>query len=520
MTLPRACLLAVALAVVLSACGGQPVVTSPTPVATSEVSRTQRSTAGPVPTPSLALPSWITQQQRAMTNAAVSDLVSLDRLTRYEIDLGIDLDSLTLSGTQQTRYTNNEDVPLEELYFNLFPNSARFAAAMDIGSCSAGEQQLAVDYERGGAVAKVALPDPLLPGEVTAVTLSFSARVPAVQDNEYLVFAYAGGVLSLGDWHPMVAVYDDDDWNLEYPEGTVGEIVYSESAFYAVRLTLPSGPVVVATGVEAERTLNADGSQTLVYYSGPVRDFHIVVSDRYEVATGMVGETKISSYYWPEHEMCGAQAIWFASLALNLYNQVYGPYPFTELDLAEADLWPWAIEWPAMILVGDPLYSDPEEECGEWHIVHEVAHQWWYSVVGNDQVDQPWLDEALANYSTVLYYQVVHDPETARAAISKHIDDRYRDYADAYGDGVVGGPTSSYSTASYYPLVYAKGALFFEALRELMGDETFFQGLQSYYKEFKYGVATPEGLLTVMERVYGEPLDEFYEHWVLKAEGL
>lgn len=318
----------------------------------------------------------------------------------------------------------------------------------------------------------------------------------------------------------MAAVYDDEGWNLQFPEGNVGEIVYSESAFYTVRLTLPAGLTVVATGVEAERRLNADGTQTLLYYSGPVRDFHIVVSDRYEVASGMVGGTMINSYCWPEHEACGSEILSFANLALNLYSKLYGPYPFNELDLVEADLWPWGIEWPGFILVGEPLYSDPEEECGEWHVVHEVAHQWWYSVVGNDQVDDPWLDEALANYSTVLYYRKVHDPETAEAEISKHINERYEAYAEAYGDGIVGGATRDYSRSSYYPLVYAKGALFFEALQQLMGDEAFFEGLQRYYREYKYDVATPEGLLDIMEQAYGQSLDEFYEGWILRAEGI
>ncbi len=455
-----------------------------------------------------------------MTEAGRSDVAEFPNLTRYDIDLTIDMDSMSLTGKQHTRYTNNETIELEELYFNLYPNCSRFAASMDIEAASIAGQEVSFDYEPGRTAAKVVLPKPLLPGEVAHATLDFAAQVPQVEENYYLVFVYAQGVLSLGDWHPMLAVYDDEGWNLEFPEGNIGEIVYSESAFYTVRLTLPAGLTVAATGVEAERRLNPDGTRTLVYHSGPVRDFHIVASDRYEVASGTVGGTAITSYYWPEHEACGVQILWLANLALNLYNQVYGPYPFNELDLVEANLWPWAIEWPGFILVGDPLYSGPQEACGEWHVVHEVAHQWWYSVVGNDQVDAPWLDEALANYSTALYYRMVYSTEKAEVEISEHISDRYEAYVQAYGDGMVGGSTRDYTRASYYPLVYGKGALFFEALQELMGDKAFFEGLQRYYREYKYDVATPEGLLDIMEETYGHPLDEFYEHWILRAEGI
>ena len=478
-------------------------------------------TPGPHPTPSAIPPAWIAEQQTAMTREAQSDVLALDSLTRYDIDLSIGIESLTLTGRQTTTYTNNSPQVLDELYFHLFPNSSRFAASMEIGELSVDGLARPFEYERQGAVAKVPLANPLTPGETTSVALDFTARVPHVQKNYYLVFIMAQGVLSLGDWHPLVAVYDDQGWNLAYPEGTVGEIVFSESAFYSVRLLLPQGLglEVIATGVEAEHTIGPDGGETFVYYTGPVRDFHLVISDRFESATSNAGETTVNSYYWPEHEECGREALGFAARAFCLYNDLFGAYPFTELDLAEADLWPWAIEWPGLILVGEPLYSDPTEACGEWHVVHEVAHQWWYSVVGNDQVDDPWLDEALANYSTVLYYEMLHDPQTAAAALEEHINHPYKGYVQAYGDGIVGGPTSHYTRASYYPLVYAKGALFFDALRREMGDESFFRGLQSYYEDYKYRVARPEDLQRTMEKAHGQPLGEFFQHWVFTAQG-
>jgi len=473
----------------------------------------------PIPTPTP--PAWIAQQQMAMTREARCDVVPLEDLTRYEIDLTIGIESLVLTARQRTEYTNNSELPLHEIYFNLFPNSSRFAASMEISAVSVEDMEQQFEYERDGTVAMVPLAEPLDPGETTTVTLDFAARVPHVQKNYYLVFAMAQGVLSLGDWHPMVAVYDDQGWNLEYPEGTVGEIVFSESAFYTVRVTLPGGLGldVIATGIEAEHTSNGQGGETFVYYSGPVREFHLLVTDRYEMATSKVGETIINSYYWPEHEACGSEALALAGQALTLYSALFGPYPFTELDLAEADLWPWAIEWPGLILVGEPLYSDPQEECGEWHVVHEVAHQRWYSVVGNDQVDEPWLDEALANYSTALYYEWTGDPQEAAATIADRIDERYEAYVQAYGDGIVGGPTRDYTRASYYPLVYGKGAMFFDALRREMGDEAFFGGLRNYHEEHKYRIGTPEALQRTMEMAYGRPLGDFFQRWIYSAEG-
>ncbi len=433
---------------------GDRVVSSPSTTVASiatpidHILPTPTSTACPEATAPPPVADWIVHHEMAMSEAARSDLSQLEHLTRYDIDLTISMESLILTGRQKTLYRNNEGVELQELYFNLFPNSSRFGGSIEIEAASVGQQEVPFEYVLDGTAARVSLLEPIPPGDAATVTLDFAGRVPRVQENHYLVFVYAQGVLSLGDWHPMVAVYDDEGWNLDFPESNIGEIVYSESALYTVRLTLPAGLTVIATGVEAERRPNDDGTETLLYYGGPVRDFHIVVGDRYEVASAVAGGAEINSYYWPENEDCGAQALWFASLALNLYSQLFGSFPFSELDLVEVDLWPWGIEWPGLILVGEPLYSDPGESCGEWHVVHEVAHQWWYSVVGNDQVDEPWLDEALANYSTGLYYRMVYDPDKAEAEIGEHINERYEAYAEAYGDGIVGGATRDYDRTS------------------------------------------------------------------------
>ncbi|HJX37464.1 MAG TPA: M1 family aminopeptidase, partial [Anaerolineae bacterium] len=120
---------------------------------------------------------------------------------------------------------------------------------------------------------------------------------------------------------------------------------------------------------------------------------------------------------------------------------------------------------------------------------------------------------------TALYYEMVHDAQTAAVAIEEHIDRRYEGYVQAYGDGIIGGPTSHYTRASYYPLVYAKGAIFFNAQRREMGDEAFFNGLRTYYEDYKYLVARPEDLQHTMEKAYGQPLGEFFQRWVFSAEG-
>jgi hypothetical protein len=125
----------------------------------------------------------------------------------------------------------------------------------------------------------------------------------------------------------------------------------------------------------------------------------------------------------------------------------------------------------------------------------------------------------LPNYPTVLFYQILRGAQITATTSEEHTGPRREACVQAYGDGIVGGRTGGYTRATYYPLVCAQGALFFEALRRQMGNEAFFRGLQSYCVDCKYRVATPESLRSAMEKGHGQPLGEFFQRWVSTAQG-
>jgi len=326
------------------------------------------------------------------------------------------------------------------------------------------------------------------------------------------VLVYAHDTFVLGDWYPMLAVYDDTGWNIAFPPTHIGEQVFSEAAFHDVCVTLPSDAVVIASGVQVDATDHRDGTQTVTLVSGPVREFMLVAGRGFDLQVRRVGESTVRAYAWPEHTACSARILDMACEALRLYGDLWGTCPYLELDLVEIQAWSWGVEWPGVILVGSPLYA--EDDCGEWHVIHEVAHQWWYAVVGNDQVDEPWLDEALANYATLVFYRLARDPAVAEERIHARIYDRYARYLSQHPDRPVAGPTSSFDQANYYPIVYGKGAMAFEALQERIGETTLHAGLREYAARHRHGIGTPEGLLTALERACGESLADWYAGWI------
>jgi aminopeptidase N len=172
-------------------------------------------------------------------------------------------------------------------------------------------------------------------------------------------------------------------------------------------------------------------------------------------------------------------------------------------------------------MIGASLYSAPEKPDFEVTVAHEVAHQWWYNVVGNNVFDEPWLDEALASYSSSLFYEFDRGPGYVQG-LQAYWRERYDKLLDESGDDVVTGDLKHFESLNmqsvYGGIVYIKGALFFKALRQEIGDKAFFQGLRDYYQSRYFSVAHAEDLLAAFENAAGGELDGFYQKWLYSRQ--
>lgn len=310
---------------------------------------------------------------QALIPSARGDLLTLSDLPRYTIELEIDWRGHTLSGHQSITYTNRSPDPLPEIWLMLYPNSVRFGAEMSVSAVEVDGQPMMPTWHGARTALRVPLPAPLPPGGSVTLDMDFTVQVPHDEANTDRVLVYAHDTFVLGDWHPMLAVYDDTGWNIAFPPTHIGEQVFSEAAFHDVRVTLPSDAVVIASGVQVDATDHRDGTQTVTPVSGPVREFMLVAGRGFDLQVRRVGESTVRAYAWPEHAACSARILDMACEALWLYGDLWGTCPYLELDLVEIQAWSWGVEWPGVILVGAPLYA--EDDCGEWHVIHEVAHQ-------------------------------------------------------------------------------------------------------------------------------------------------
>ena len=519
------------LVLTVACCPAMPPTPTPpctlTPVHTPTPTLSETDTPAPTPTPqpddvataSATSDSPFSDHAPALRGDFLADLELFPDATRYEIELTVDPSMTVITGHERVAYTNTEDVPLADLYLRLFPNTPGYGGAMTAHNVSVdGEPTVPVD-ELGGSAVRIPLDPPLEPGASLDLVLDFTLEVPTEGDLGYRQLGYYDGYLALANAYPLVPVYDDEGWNVEVAP-THGDAVYSETAFYTVHLSAPEEMTLLASGTCSAPEPNPGAGVTWTCVTGPMRDFVAVLGPEYQVASHTVEGVTVNSAFYakpPRNTEGGARALDYASEAARLFSARFGLYPFTELDVVETPTRAGGIEYPGLVVINSGYYETLSDRM-EWVVVHEVGHQWWYSLVGNDQVDEPWLDEALVQYSTLLYFEDRYGENVAARLVDQVFRRPYEELVETGRDAPAGLPVAAYSGEDYGPLVYQKGPLYFHALRQEVGDENFQAILQAYFAHNRYGVATPEEWLATVEAVAGDEYRGLYDRWILGTE--
>jgi hypothetical protein len=463
--------------------------------------------------PEQAAEDSLAPYKQSLLPTSQGDIAALGEIPRYDIGVSLDADALTLTGRQQVFYTNNEGSKLGEIYFRLYPNLPQFGGQMEVQRAAVSNQDVPFTYEAENTALKLPLTPSLLPGEELQIALDFIVQVPRFDDDEPHLFGLSQGILSLPDFYPLLAVHKAAGWHLDVaPE--FSDAVFSEVALYEVSVTAPLDMVVVTSGSTLDAQPNPDGTQTVFCTGGPMRDFSLMMSREFQVANTRAYSTTVNSYYLPPDASSGQAILQHAAAALRAYSDAFGPYPFAEFDVVEAPLGNRGMEYPGLILIGTDLYRT-RAGAREFLVVHEVGHQWWYSLVGNDAVNHPWLDEGLTEYSVYVYNQMIHSQDAADELVEGRWLIPYQVAVGKGLDAVADQPSSAFSEENYEYIVYAKGALFFHALHQAVGDQVYLAIMQEYLQQYRYGIATPADFLRLAEAISGQELDPIYQEWVL-----
>jgi hypothetical protein len=393
--------------------------------------------------------------------------------TNYIFYATLDFDAHTLAVDETIRYYNTTGAALSDIVLSVQPN--RFGSSVFVLDSISQDSVALTSYDLNGQRLALNLPQPLQPNGATTLVLSFKLNLPAKSAEG--LFGYDFNQINLVDWYPFVVPYSGG-WVLHDPMPFGEHLVYDSSD---IELNIKADPsVIIAASAPSDQ--NGDWTRYRLYGA---RTFTLSASDEFLVSESAVGSVKIRSYYFDGYKAAGESILYSAVQAVSLYSAKFGDYPYETLAIVQADIHDGQ-ECDGLVFLASDFYAQYGGGAKNNLTtigVHEIAHQWWYGLVGDDQALEPWLDEAMAAYSERIFYEYNYP--------------RYGDWwwqfrVDYFGPaGYVDASIYDFgSQRAYVNAVYLNGAHFIEDLRLRMGNDDFFRFLKDYATRYARGRAT------------------------------
>jgi hypothetical protein len=492
------------------------------------------------------------------------------RNANYSIDVDLDPASRTITGRAVVTWRNLTSKPTPELQFHTYWNAwrdtrstwmrewIRAASAGDTSELTrrpksewASMDVTAIRLLAGGTTAMadllggahyiapddgnrddrtvlaVPLPKAVGPGETIAVEVGWTAHVPRT-------FARTGAVgnsFFIAQWFPKLGVLEDGGWNTHQFHASTE--FFSDYGVYDVRMTVPRGWVVGATGVERSRTDTPTGRTVHQYVQEDVHDFAWTTSPDYIVKTEKFEHRRLQAVEMrlliqPEHASQADRYFMATRATLRSYGEWYGPYPYGHITIIDPAFQTDAggMEYPTLFTGGTswlaPLtVTDPEDVT-----VHECGHQFWYGLVGNNEFEHAWIDEGLNTFSTARvieetfspnFYErrffggvvpwVFHDIAMPREILG----DRLAGYRSAARSDTQQTPSWRYAPATGGAITYNKTALWLHTLERYLGWRRLQRGMSLFFTRSTFKHPTPEDFFSAINEGAGRDLNWYFD---------
>lgn len=526
------------------------------------------------------------------------DLKYLHDLPLYDLELRLWPDQAKLDG-RLTLYLNNRTArPIHSLPFLLHPNTPRElggptdSAHLVVSSARSLEgAAVARVHVRRPTLTEVELRRPLQPNERLKLELRFSSslkRLPpgsndifgqalsslgmsgaGLSASDYGLLAMGDGIITAASAYPMLAPLRAGRFDTSKPT-RFGDLAYNDLAHFQARITVPASTLVV-TNMQDAAPEHRDTEGTWVYTvrGAANRDLVLVCGRDLRQESRMLGDILVRSTYLASDEIRGKRLLDTLVGSLDFFQGRFGPYPYRELDGAEATLVGGAggVEFPGLVLMAGMLYRSPDRsssplgqlfklmgglgsllqgglddgaspggaqgmlaldamlgEMAAFTTAHEVAHQYFAGLVGSDCRAEPAVDEPLAQFAAGEYMRSVRGAAEGDRLLATNAKLNYGLYRLLGGkDRPVAGPVQSYrSPVAYAALVYGKAPYFYVALRNALGEERLRQVLRRAVDRYRYQLVTLEGWLKALADGAGPSASEvrrLARRWFYEAHG-
>ena len=478
-----------------------------------------------------------------------------DDIVDYTLRARLDPVAHTVHGEGSIRFRNTSDAPLHELWLHLYLNAFKNERSTFLREPAAGFRgsapftdwgtidltRLSLRRDPAGAPddgstdllpslevaptrdqrttddandaftrddetdARVRLPRDVLPGETITLDATWDDKLPTVVERT----GYSGSFHFIGQWFPKLARVEPDGSWAHFQFHHLAEF-YADFGTYDVTLDVPDGFVIGATGplVEARR----EGGRLIErHLQSDIHDFAWTAWDRFQVRDETIGGVAVRVLYPEGFGVDAEKELASVRFALPYFEERYGRYPYSLLTLVhppEAASEAGGMEYPTLITTGGPWYGTPFTRLVELTTVHELGHQYFYGLLGSNEVLWPFLDEGVNSYAEADALRAMFGPGSAASAPGLTISDQAFQavFANAAEhDAKVAQPAYAFATGgSYSALVYQRTATILETLRRVYGDDAMSRSLGGYARAFRFQHPGPEDFIRSFERGMGD----------------
>jgi hypothetical protein len=486
------------------------------------------------------------------------------RTANYDIDVTLDPPARTITGTELITWHNQGVVAAYSirlhLYWNAFRNTSstwlkqrRLAGDDAFAHADAGDfgytnvTKITIVNADGSdgpdltkalrfispddqntddrSLAAADLATAIQPGETLRLRIAWTGKFPRNFDRTGVI----GDYFFVSQWFPKLGVFDQG-WTAH--QFFANSEFFSDFGTYDVRMTVPRGWVVGATGVEQSRTDTGDKT-THRYAQSDVHDFAWTTSPdflekRRQFDLPGRAPVQMRLLIQPEHEHLAERHFAAAAAALKHNGEWYGAYPYPTLTIVDPA---WqsdsgGMEYPTIFTAGTRWLSPRNSNDPEYVVLHEAGHQFWYGLVANNEVEFAWLDEGITEFSDSRVQSLAFQPNyLVQRFFGDFIPWQYRDiplqratdtnwmntYRRAPDRDSISTPTAVLWPGTHQNMSYHKAALMLHTLERMHTWETMQKVLSIFFSRWKFKHPTPGDFFAVLNEVTGKDHKWFIE---------
>ena len=450
----------------------------------------------------------IEKTRRAEHSAAMRtghESVLDQEFSEIDLDIVLDIPGGLYSVKQTIKYRNNSGRSLNELLFNSLMRS--YGGDLIFDTVQVGGQGAVLIEENGPHYFKLALPKLLKPGKSIDILLTYTVKLPLAAPVNSRLFAYWDNCLALDYFYPSLVVPADED---EIPPPlSYGDLVYNSANLYTVTIEYPDDFLFASSGVVLGIKELENGNKKARIATGPARSVFLAGGFNWTIKSAQLDGVTIN-VLGPDRYGERFQDIMDCALdGIKLMSQILCDYPYGEFDIAFVPAGWSAMEYPGIIAMGTNYIDNfkpgrPKMSFRdiELILIHETTHQWFFNLVGNDQLNEPWLDEAFAQYLLKYYFHEKYGPEKEKEYIA-FLESTAGDARDSMR--YLNLPVKAFENGrEYTKVIYGKAPLILNEIGRIYGDGKFLEFLRWYLDKRAWTISDTRSFISDFDEFFGE----------------